>query len=84
METISKAIETSGTLDDQNHITLDEPLPELGSKRVRVIVLVPENDDISESEWLRAATNSSAFDFLQEPEEDLYTLEDGKPFHDPR
>jgi len=84
METISKAIETSGTLDDQNHITLDESLPDLGSKRVRIIVLVPENDDIPESEWLRAAATNSAFDFLKEPEEDLYTLEDGKPFHDSR
>lgn len=84
METISKAIETSGTLDDQNHITLDESLPELGSKRVRIIVLVPENDDIPEPEWLHAATNSSAFDFLKESKEDIYTLEDGKPFHDPR
>ena len=84
METISKAIETSGTLDDQRHITLDESLPELEGKRIRIIVLVPESDDIPESEWLHAAVTSSAFDFLKEPEEDIYTLEDGKPFHESR
>ena len=33
-----------------------------------------------ETEWLRAATINPAFDFLKEPEEDIYTLADGKPF----
>jgi len=35
-----------------------------------------------ESEWLRAAATNPAFDFLKGPEEDIYTLADGKPFHD--
>ena len=33
-------------------------------------------------EWMRAAAHSPAFDFLRDPEEDIYTLADGKPFHD--
>lgn len=37
-------------------------------------------DDISEEEWLRFASVSGGLDFLNDPEEDIYTLEDGKPF----
>lgn len=39
-----------------------------------------EYEEISESEWLYAATTNPSFDFLKEPEEDIYTLEDGRPF----
>mgnify|MGYP000557152116 CR=1 FL=1 len=39
------------------------------------------DDNISESEWLKKALNSSAFSFLSDPEEDIYTLNDGKPIH---
>jgi len=52
---------------------------------VRVIVLSPltENaDDLNEMEWLKAPLKNSAFDFLSDPEEDIYTRNDGKPFHD--
>lgn len=40
--------------------------------------------DIDEEEWLYAAASNPAFDFLKEPEEDIYTSADGKPFHDER
>lgn len=76
-----KAIETTGTVDTEGQLHLDEPLASLGSSRVRVIVLFPDEVDISEREWLRAAANNSAFDFLKDQEEDIYTLQDGKPFH---
>jgi hypothetical protein len=33
-------------------------------------------------EWLNAVANNSAFDFLKDPEEDIYTITDGKPFYD--
>jgi len=36
-----------------------------------------------EYQWLKAAVINPAFDFLKHPEEDIYTLADGKPFHDP-
>jgi tetratricopeptide (TPR) repeat protein len=41
-----------------------------------------EEGEIDESEWLRAAATNPAFDFLKEPEEDIYTLDDGKPFNE--
>ncbi len=44
--------------------------------------LLSDQTDIDEGEWIRAAANNPAFDFLKEPKEDIYTLTDGKPFHD--
>lgn len=39
--------------------------------------------ELEEFELLKAAARNPAFDFLKDPEEDTYTLNDGKPFHDP-
>lgn len=39
-------------------------------------------EEIDEKEWLRIANANPAFDFLKEPEEDIYTSIDGRPFHD--
>jgi len=77
-----KAIEVTGTVDEQGQLHLDEPLAILGPSRVRVILLLPEEGDISEKEWLRAAASNPAFDFLKDPMEDIYTVVDGKPFYD--
>jgi hypothetical protein len=82
MEVMIKAIEITGTIDEQRQLLLDEPLPIVGPSRVRVIILLDEETDIDEKEWLRTAAANLAFDFLKEPEEDIYTLADGKPFHD--
>ena len=82
MRGILRALEVGGTIDAQRQLHLDEPLPIAGPSRVRVIVLLPEETDIDEQEWLRAAMTNPALAFLQEPEEDIYTLDDGKPFHD--
>ena len=38
--------------------------------------------DFDEYEWLQAAASSLAFDCLADPEEDIYTVADGKPFID--
>ena len=82
MRGILRALEVAGTIDAQRQLHLDEPLPIAGPSRVRVIVLLPEETDIDEQEWLRAAMTNPALAFLQEPEEDMYTLDDGQPFHD--
>jgi len=77
------AIETTGTVDEESQLHLDRPLPISGPARVRVIVIYPPDDaEIAESEWLRAASGNPAFEDLAEPEEDVYTLADGRPFHD--
>jgi len=77
-----KAIETTGTVDSERLIVLDEPVAVEGPTRVRLIILLPEDADIGEEEWLKAAARNPAFDFLREPDEDIYTLADGRSFHD--
>jgi hypothetical protein len=81
METAMTAIELTGTIDEHHQLRLDTPLPISGPKRVRVIVLYPLDDESDEIEWLRAAARNPAFDFLKESAEDIYSIEDGKPFH---
>jgi len=37
------------------------------------------SDDLDEQTWLNAIATNPSFAFLNDPEEDIYTLEDGKP-----
>jgi hypothetical protein len=82
MDIEMKAIEVTGTVDEQGQLHLDEPLTILGPRRIRAILLFPEGADIDEREWLQAAVSNPAFHFLKDRAEDIYTLTDGKPFHD--
>ena len=82
MEPTLTAIEVTGMVNEHHELQLDDVLPILGPKRVRVIVLYSPVDEWDESEWLQAATINPAFDYLRDPEEDIYTLVDGKPYHD--
>ena len=84
MEIVGKTIKVTGTIDEQSRLQLDEPLPIDGPTRVRVLILLDEEADVNESEWLQSATLNEAFDFLKKPEEDIYTLADGKAFDDQR
>lgn len=84
MELLEKAIEITAIINEQNQLVLDEPLPVAGPARVRVIILLPESADINEKEWLQAASSNPSFDFLKESAEDIYTLDNGKPFYDKR
>ncbi len=82
MNFVEKAIEMQGTINKDHRLVLDEALPVEGPKRVRVIILLPEEAEIEERSWLKTAASNEAFDFLKSPEEDIYTLADGKPFHE--
>ncbi|MCD5407265.1 MAG: hypothetical protein LRZ99_06205 [Desulfotomaculum sp.] len=82
MEFTTRTIKTTGTVDAQCRLVLDKQLPVIGPARVRVIILLSEEADIDEREWLQAAVANPAFDFLEDPEEDIYTLADGRPFYD--
>ena len=77
---VMNAIETTGFVDAQHQLRLDKPLPIAGQSRVRVIVLVPEEADISETVWTKTTATSPAFYFLKDAAEDIYTAADGKPF----
>jgi hypothetical protein len=82
METPLTAIELIGTIDEQHQLRLDEVLPVSGPRRVRVIVLYPNDDSWDEKQWLQVASRNPAFADLAKPEEDIYSLADGKPFDD--
>ncbi len=86
-----KAIEAQGTVDGDGRLIVKTRIPLPAAASVRVIVLAPDDEDElgdkldnepDESAWLRAATAGGAFDFLNDPGEDIYAPTDGKPFHD--
>ena len=74
------AIEMDGMIDEQSRLVLSEPLPILGPRRVRVIVLLPNVTEPLEQEWLDDMARNPAFDFLKDPAEDVYSPTDGKPY----
>ncbi|NOR49307.1 MAG: hypothetical protein GQ533_14900 [Methanosarcinaceae archaeon] len=84
MQAATKAIETTGTIDAKHHLVLDGALPITGPTRVCASHLLPEESDINETEWLQATASNPALGFLKDPEEDIYTLSDGRPFYDER
>ena len=72
-ESASKALEVMGTIDEQHQLHLDSPLPFSSPSRVKVIIVFSEEADgadMDEKEWLRAAGQNPAFDFLKDPTED--------------
>ena len=82
MEIPMTAVEMTGTIDENRQLKLDGTLPFTGPKRVKVIVLSPMDDESDEFSWLQAASRNVVFDFLADPEEDIYSITDGQPFHD--
>jgi hypothetical protein len=77
-----RAIEVSGRINSQGQFQPDQPLNFAADSRVRAILLFPETAEGEETEWLKLAASNPAFQFLNDPEEDIYTLEDGQPIDD--
>jgi hypothetical protein len=72
------------TVIDENaelHLTLE---PEMKNKPVKVyIVSDDESEDLSLKELMMLLKGNPVYDFLNDPEEDIYTINDGKPYkHD--
>lgn len=74
-----QAFETSGRVNKKGLLQIS---PDLLLKEGEVKVIIMYNEEPEETEWLKTITNNPAFDFLKEPEENIYSLTDGKPFHD--
>ena len=72
-----RAIEINAKTDIQGHLKLNYPLHK-SEQNVRVIILVDEEEQL----WLNAVSSNPAFDFLKEPEENIYSMNDGEPFND--
>ena len=73
-----KAIELKAKIDENGHLKIDIPL-KITNKKVKVIVLFPEDDGFEDEEWLHGVSSSPSFDFLKEDAEDIYSILDGKP-----
>ena len=77
-----KAIEVQSKTDEHGNLKFDIPL-QVKDKKVRVLILFDENEgENTEYDWLKSASASPAFDILNEPEEDIYSPEDGEPLND--
>ncbi len=50
---------------------------------MRVIVLVEDEESQDEEKlWVKGMAGNPAFEFLQHPDEDIYTIQDGVPVND--
>jgi len=80
-----KAVETTGIIDKNNILKINKQLnKEFLNKSVRILILLPDEketfNEINEELWLKSISHNLVFDFLNDPEEDIYSLTDGKPF----
>ena len=77
-----KAIEINTKTDSSGYLKFNVPLKEK-NKNVRVLILFSEEDNLVEDEklWLYSNKNNPSFDFLNEPEENIYSLNDGIPIN---
>ncbi len=73
-----KAVEVTGKINEKGWLTLDQPL-QLHNKRVRVIILMSEEEDIEDEIWLQSVSSNPAFDFLKDEDENIYSINDGEP-----
>lgn len=76
-----KAEEIYATVDNKGKLHVDQPLS-FRNKKVKLIILAQE-DDITDEEWMKFLSTNPSFDFLKDESEDIYTIHDGKPYkHD--
>ena len=80
---IMKAIEITSKTDQAGHLKIDYQLDKI-ERRVRVLILLDDDPAEQDEEklWLNSISKNPAFDFLNDPAEDNYSLKDGEPFHD--
>ena len=79
-----RAIEINAMTDNQGHLKIDYQINR-PDKKVRIIILMEEPieyADDDESKWLNAISSNPAFNFLNEPCENIYTINDGEKFND--
>ncbi len=74
-----RAVEVKGVIGNDGFLKLEDPL-EFRNREVKVIILIPEDDILNDNLWLQGIMDNPVFDFLQEEEENIYTLENGKPY----
>ena len=76
-----KAIELVGDIDEQHRLRAEVPA-EVPAGPVRLIVLLPDEDDAGIA-WAQGVAREWV-DELQDPRQDVYTLHDGQAVKAPR
>lgn len=78
-----KAIEIKSSTDEFGHLKIDYQLDRTEQK-VRVLILFEDEKSNNDEEklWMNSISSNPAFDFLNDPEEDIYSLNDGEPLSD--
>jgi hypothetical protein len=80
---VEEKIELTGHIDKNHHLIVDQELPfKPGNVKIIVFPAKDTDDDISTMNLIKTAQAGGALDFLNDPEEDIYTMEDGVPFDD--
>lgn len=77
-------VELTGYINKDHHLLVKEVVP-LDPGEVKIIILSrgkKEEDDISTEDLLKIAQSGGAFEFLNDPEEDIYSLDDGIPINE--
>ncbi len=78
-----QAIETTGIINNNNILKIQHKInKQFLNKSVRILILLePEStDEIDEKLWLKSISQNNAFNFLNDSEENIYSLTDGTPF----
>lgn len=75
-----KAIEINSKTDNHGILKIDYPLNKKDTD-VRIILLIDDENSSPEDEkvWVQSVSKNPAFDFLNDPGEDLYTSKGGEP-----
>lgn len=76
-----QAIEIKAEVNEKGFLIIDKPIESLRNKKVKLIILSQEEDEIENKEWSYAISNNPSFAFLKESSEDIYSISDGKPLN---
>lgn len=76
------AFEAKGIVDNEGFLQVKKPIA-LRNRKVRVLVLLQEEEN-DNAEWLKAVSANPAFAFLDDEAEDIYSLNDGFDLTDER
>ncbi len=79
-----KAVEIIGSVEKDGTVSVSQKISSVPPGPVRILLLSPdqEEQELDEKIWIRGASTNPAFDFLKNLEEDIYSLSDGRAFHD--
>ncbi|MBA4409548.1 MAG: hypothetical protein Q8S54_03035 [Bacteroidota bacterium] len=78
-----RAIEFNSKTDKKGHLKIDYQIGK-SERNVRVLILLDDYTSQPDDEklWLSSISFNPAFDFLKDPTEDIYSLNDGEPLND--